>query len=157
MGFDAKRFQKAKFVHRMEAVPVPDLKEWFGANDKAEWTVRGLEGSELGYVNETAQRNKNIAAILEGIISSDDHAKIQGIKDMLGMAGNTPEDIARRLEMLVIGSVDPKCEIDLAIKLCKVYPIEFFQITNKITQLTGQGHVVGKPKGSGETPPSGPQ
>ena len=156
MGFDTKKFQKAKFIHRTEDVPVPDLKEWFGPDEPAVWKVRGLEGSELGYVNETAQRNKNIGAILEGLISSDDQAKIQGVKDMLGMAGNTPEDIARRLEMLVIGSVDPKVEMDLAVKLCKVFPIEFFQLTNKITQLTGQGQTWGKQKGSGEIRESGP-
>lgn len=151
MGFDSKKFLKAKFIPRTEDVPVPDLKEFFDAGE-ALWRVRGLEGSELGYVNETAARNRNISAILEGIVSSDDQAKAQGIKDLLGMAGGTPEDIARRLEMLVLGSVDPKCDMDLAVKLCKTFPIEFFQITNTITKLTGQGSVVGKKKNSGEMP-----
>jgi hypothetical protein len=154
MGFDAKRFQKARFTARIEDVPVPDMKDWFGPDDPAMWKVRGLEGSELGYVNETAARNKNIAAILEGIVSPNESEKVQGIKDLLGMAGQTPEDIARRLEMLVIGSVDPPCDMDLAVKLCKVFPIEFFQLTNKITQLTGQGQVPGKKKLSGEIQPS---
>lgn len=156
MGFDTKKFQKAKFAFRTEAVSVPDLKEWFGTNDEPVWIVRGLEGSELGFVNETAQRNRNIAAILQGILSPDDDAKMQAVRDLVGVPGNTPEDIARRLEMLVLGSVDPKVEMETAIKLCKVFPIEFMQLTNKITILTGQGQVPGKQKGSGGTPPSEP-
>jgi hypothetical protein len=154
MGFDVKGFQKAKFTPRTEDVSVPDLKEWFGPKDSPVWKVRGLEGSELGYVNETAARNRNITAILEGIVSPEDPEKIQGIRDLLGMAGNTPEDVARRLEMLVLGSVDPNCDMDLAVKMCRVFPIEFFQLTNKITQLTGQGQIPGKKKSYGPAPQS---
>jgi hypothetical protein len=58
--------------------------------------------------------------------------------------------------MLVIGSVDPRIELETAIKLCKVFPVEFMQLTNKITVLTGQGSVPGKPRSSGDSPPSEP-
>lgn len=154
MGFDAKRFQKTKFNYRTEDVSVPDLREWFGPDDPLVWKVRGLEGAELGQVNESVSRNRNIGAILEGIVSPNDGDKAQAIKDLLGMAGNTPEDTVRRIEMLVIGSVDPICSMDLAIKLCKVFPVEFMLLTNKITQLTGQGQIPGKKKDSGEIQPS---
>jgi hypothetical protein len=149
--FNSKAFMKEKFRYRIEEVKVPDLAAWFDEGDPPVWKVRGLEGSELGFVNETANRNKNISAILEGMLSQDDQTKAQAVKALLGISGDTPEDIARRLEMLRIGSVEPACSMDLAIRLCKAFPIEFYQLTNKITALTGQGQVrAGESIGSGE-------
>lgn len=156
MAFDAKRFQKEKFRHRTEDVPVPDLKEWFGPDDNPVWVVRGLEGAELGFVRDSAARNRNIAAILEGLISASDRDKVQGIRDLLGMGNSIPDDIAQRIEMAIMGSVDPSCDRDLAVKLCKSFPIEFYSITNTISRLTGQGQVPGKKKDFGKTEVSAP-
>ena len=156
MAFDAKKFLKEKFTSRTEAVSVPDLAAWFPEGDEPLWTVRGLTGQELGRANEAAEKNRNIAAILEGLVAGGDKEKSQAVKDLLGIGGGVPQDIAKRLELLAIGSVDPPCTLDLAVKLCEAYPIEFFQLTTKISELTGRGQLPGKQKPSGETAGSGP-
>jgi hypothetical protein len=53
--------------------------------------------------------------------------------------------------MITIASIDPVITLDVAVKLSETYPIEFYNITGAITQLTGQGQIPGKPKPSGET------
>jgi hypothetical protein len=144
MTFDKKRFMKTEFVPRIEKVPVPDLKEFFEEGAEPVWSVRNLSGHELGKVNEAAQRNKTIGAILDGIISTDAKEKVNAIKASLGLDDNTPDDIARRLDLLAIGSVDPEIDHEMAVKVCTYYPIEFYQLTNAITKLTGQGAQVKK-------------
>lgn len=150
--FDVKRFMSAQFLPREEDVPVPDMREWFEKGDKPVWRVRGLAGQELGSANAAAERNRNMEAILEGIASAVDRKKSEAIRKLIGDREEVPDDIAKRLEMLVIGSVEPKADIELAVRVCKVYPIEFYQITTKINQLTGMGHAAKKkPASSGTT------
>jgi len=118
---------------------------------KTIWKVRGLEGVEVARSNEAMERNKNIAAILEGLIAKNMQNKVQAVKQLIGVDEKVPNEIAKRIELLIIGSIDPKVDTELAVKICRVYPIEFYQITNKITELTGRGHVPGKPKPCGKT------
>ncbi len=155
MTFDKKKFMKTSFEPRTQKVPVPDLKEFFDDDAELFWVVRNLSGHELGKINEAEQRNKAISAILDGIISVDAKDKVDAIKASIGLGDNTPSDIARRLEMLTIGSVDPVIDHEMAVKVCTYYPIEFYQLTNAITQLTGQGaQVKKKQSNSGATPVS---
>lgn len=149
MGFKAQSFIDAKFSARVEDIELPDLKDWFEENEKPVWKVRGLLGQELGRANAAAEQSKNIGAILDGIASRVPKEQTDAIRKITGLGGETPADIIKRMEILVIGSVDPECSWDLAVKLCERFPIEFYQLTNKILQLTGQGHVPGKPKASG--------
>ncbi len=41
--------------------------------------------------------------------------------------------------MLVYGSVNPKCDQSMAVKMGEFYPTTLYKITNKITELTGMG------------------
>lgn len=176
MAFNKKKFLQTKFTAREDEVPVPDMKEFFD-NDPNNfefipdpkskkkipptiknpdwkppvWKVRGLEGVEMARANEAMERNKNIAAILEGLVAQNMREKVDSVKALIGVDEKVPNEIAKRIELLIIGSVDPKVDTELAVKICRVYPIEFYLITNKITELTGQGHMPGKPKASGVT------
>lgn len=158
MPFDVKAFKKEKFEHRTEDVPVPDMKQFFGENEPAVWRVRGLEGKEFGRCNEAADRTKDLSAIIDGLVSSGAKEKADAIRSIIGIDNETPKDVAKRLHMLVLGSVEPLVDLDIAKKLCKTFPIEFYQLTNAITRLTGMGQVPGKSKPSGKTtecaPPS---
>jgi hypothetical protein len=156
MAFDAKRFVKTKFIPRTEDVSVPDMKDFFPDGEPAVWKVRGLTGQELGWAAEASERNKGIAAILSGLTSGSDKEIAQAVKELVGVGGNTPADIAKRIEHLRLGSVDPMCTQDLAVRLCEVYPVEFYQLTNAILRLTGQGQMPGKSMPSGEIMKSGP-
>ena len=88
-------------------------------------------------------------------MSPDAKDKTEAVKGLMGV-NETPADIAKRLEWLVLASVDPPCTLDLAVRLCETFPIEFYQLTNKIYELTGRGQVPGKQPPSGEIPKSEP-
>jgi hypothetical protein len=110
----------------------------------------------VGRSAEAAGRNKNIAAILEGLMSPEAKEKSLAVKELLGVGDAVPDDIAKRLEHLALGSVDPPCPLDLAVRLCTSFPIEFYTLTNKIMELTGKGQVPGKQPPSGEIQKSAP-
>jgi hypothetical protein len=152
-GFDLKRFRSAAFAARTEAVPVPDLAEFFAGAAEAVWTVRGLTGHELGRVNEAVERNRNLTAIIDGIVAADARDKVEAVKAALGLGDGTPDDIARRIEILVLGSVDPAADREVVVRLCTWRPVEFMLLTNVIIRLTGQGGELKKKRPpSGETP-----
>ncbi len=156
MPFDANKFENAKFTDRTEAVEVPDLAEWFDEGEAPEIIVRGLTGAEIARVNEAAAKNKNLAGLLEGIASTDVKEKIDAVKASFGIDGKVPDDIARRVEQLKIGSVTPEFNDIQAAKFFEVFPIEGYMVTNTINRLTGQGKSLGESKPSGKTKKSGP-
>lgn len=151
MEFDASKFASAAFKRREEDVPVPDLRDWFKGikeGDTPVWRVRGLTGAELGAVNEAQAKNRNKNAIVDALSSEKEASVTDAIRELIGTGANVPDDIARRIEMLVIGSVEPECTHQVAVKLAEVFPVEFYELTTKITKLTGMGSEPGKPKRS---------
>ena len=151
MPIDLKKFKKTKFTARTQAVPVPDMKGFFPEGDDPVWTVRGLTGYELGRAKERAESNRNVAAILEGVASRSPSDVREAVKKIAGDHTDTPQDVAQRMYMLAVGSVDPVLideagneDLDAVIQLVTAFPVEFYMITNKINHLTGQGHLPGK-------------
>lgn len=142
MGFAADRFERAKFEPRREVLEVPALAAFFDEGEPAQWTVRGLSAAELHVAMEASRRQSSIESIVKAISASGDQA--QAIRRALGLAGDTPGEIAKRLEMLVAGSVEPRITLPIAVKLAEAFPIEFLTLTNAITTLTGQGAELGK-------------
>jgi hypothetical protein len=141
MGFRTKEYKKARFSPRIETLPLPDLADWFD-DGPPEWTVKGLNGNELAHCKEMAARNrKTITAILETLTTED---AVAALKCMTGTDGAVPMDIALRMELLVAGSVEPICDIELAARLNMAHPAEFQMLTKKIMRLTGLGYAPGK-------------
>lgn len=151
MAFNLQKFQSTKFTPRTAEVEVKDLAGWFAEGDAPVFTVRGLTGTELAMVNEAVARNRSRAAIAEGLLSKDQTAQISAVRELLGVGCSVPDDLAKRLEMLVLASVAPKFDQPGAVRLAETFPVEFYSLTNKITELTGQGQDPGKPKPSSES------
>jgi len=151
--FDIKKFMSTKFSPREEDVPVPDLKDFFDPDQKPVWRVRGITGQELGVANETVERNRRgLVEVVQKMVASLSVKDAEKVAAMVHDPTRVTDELAKRMEMLVIGSVSPEADMDLAIKLCKVRPIEFFEITGVINRLTGQGQEAKKkPKSSGKT------
>lgn len=159
MEFDANKFSSASFRRREEDVPVKDLAAWFKGmkeGDTPVWRVRGLTGEELARVNEAQARNRNKNAVIDALNSDKGEKVTDAIKELIGTGGSVPDDLARRIEMLAVGSVLPECSHQVAVKLAESFPVEFYDLTNKITSLTGLGSEPGKPKRSSGSPPSKP-
>ncbi|HHB11934.1 MAG TPA: hypothetical protein ENK62_01885 [Chromatiales bacterium] len=154
MGFDSRKFLNTEFRPRTEEVRVPDLAPFF--DGEPVWVVRGLTGHELARVNAAAEAARSMEALAEALAAQAPAEKAEALKQLLGLGEDTPEDLARRIEMLRLGSVEPECDRELAVKLADAYPVEFYQLTNAISRLTGMGKLPGEPSGSGATPASEP-
>jgi hypothetical protein len=152
MSFDKKGFMQTKFERRTQAEPVPELKAWFDKDEKPVWRVQMLTGMELGIANVIAAKQNVEQGILEGILSGYSTQTKDAIKKLMFKDENLhPEDIAKRIEHLRFGSVDPVCDYDLALKLCKRFPIVFLRITNVISLISGIGALPGKSEPFGKT------
>lgn len=152
---DIQKFLNASLRPRESEVSVPDLGAFFpeGTEDP-KWTVRGLTAAELGRANEAAEsRQESLKSLVEALAGDGD--KATEIRKTMGLSDEeVPGDISKRIEMLVAGSVDPEIgqeNRDVAVRLAESYPTVFYQLTNTIMNLTGQGAELGKRKGSGKT------
>ena len=143
MPFDAAKFERAKFEPRRARVPVPALADFFGEGETPEWEVRGLTSAELHRAIEAKQRQGSIESIVKAIAANQDQAG--AVRKALGLTKDTPGEIAKRLEMLCMGSVAPAIELPAAVKLAECFPIEFLHLTNEISELTGKGAELVKP------------
>lgn len=153
---DLQKFLNASMQAREAELSVPALADFFG-KAKPVWKVRGLTAAELGRAREASDRSDNMRSVVAAFAGAGD--KAEAIKTALGLSDeDVPADISRRIEMLSAGSVDPVIgseNRDVAVKLAESYPVVFYELTNRIQELTGQGAEVGKPKRSGKAPTSG--
>lgn len=143
MGFNADKFERAAFEPRKAKVAVPALAAFFDEGEAPEFEVRGLSASELHKAMEAGRRQGSVDAIVKAIAQNGDQAG--AIRKALGLTADTPGEIAKRLEMLVVGAVNPVLTLPQAVKLAESFPIEFLAITNEITDLTGKGADLVKP------------
>ncbi len=153
---DLQKFLNESLSQRTATVEVRELKDFFG-KDKPEWTVRGLTAAELGRANLAADKGQeNLKALVEAMAGSGD--KAEALRKTMGISEQeVPSDVSRRIELLTAGSVSPKLgqdNRDVAVKLAETFPTVFYNLTNNILSLTGQGAEVGKRKPSGKTPKS---
>ena len=148
MAFNAEKFERSKFEARRAKVPVPALSDFFDEGETPEWEVRGLSAVELHKAMEAGKRQGSIEAIVKAIAANQDQAG--AVRKALGLTKDTPGEIAKRLEMLVMGSVAPTVSLPVAVKLAEAFPIEFLQLTNEISDLTGRGADLVKPKAASQ-------
>lgn len=150
---DIAKFLNEQFTARTETVQVPELAGFFAEGERAEWVVRGLTGAELGRANQASERSQeNVKALVEAMAGKGD--KAEALRRTLGISDEEiPTDVSRRIEMLTAASVSPKLgseHRDVAVRLAETFPTIFYNLTNKVLNLTGQGSEVGKPKPSGK-------
>ena len=143
MAFDVKKFEQARLVPRSKTVAVDELKEWF-CGDPAEWSVRGLTANEIARANEAELNNRRVSAIAEAIANGSRKEIVDEIMAATGRGKGTQPDLARRLAILEMGSVEPECSEEMAVKLGQTFPTQFFLLTNAILELTGLGSEVEK-------------
>ena len=151
---DLQKFLQAALAPRQATVAVPELAAWFG-KEPSEWVVRGLSAAELARANQAADKGQdNVRAMVQALAGDGD--KAAAIRNAMGLSSeDVPADISRRIEMLAAGSVNPLLgpdNRDVAVKLAETFPTVFYQLTNAITNLTGQGAEPGKSRRSGKTP-----
>lgn len=144
MPFDAEKFERAEFKPRTATHTLTVLAAFFDAGEKPDWTVRGLSGTELYSALEASKRQGSVESIVAALASKGD--QIEAIRKAIGLAANTPGEMAKRLEMLTLGSVSPKIDLPTAVKLAHNFAVEFMILTNSISELTGEGSDLVKPE-----------
>lgn len=142
MSFDETLFERTKFVPRTREVPVEGLKMFFG-DEKPVWVVRSLNSNELNQALDAERRAQNVDTIIEALANDGNAA--DAVRKVLGYRKETPGEVRKRLEMLVLGSESPKIKMSTAIKLAETFAVEFRILTGAIIELTGLGYDVGKP------------
>ena len=148
---DVQKFLNAQLQPREAEIKVPELADFFGEGESPVWKVRGLTAAELGRTREAGDRGESMKKLVEAMAGSGD--KAAAIREQMGLSDDeVPADVSRRIEQLAIGSVSPEigeANRDVAVQMAEAFPIVFYNLTNKIQELTGQGAALGKPKRSG--------
>ena len=144
MAFNVDKFEQAEFVPRTKSVAVPALADFFGSDETPVWVVRGLTSNELHRAINAKVTSKLTDEVVKAIDSGGDIAK--ELQKKLGLGKDVPAEVAKRLEMLVAGSVEPEITLQVAVKLAENFPVDFLTLTNEITELTGMGFDSAKPK-----------
>lgn len=153
MPFDMAAFERAEFRPRTSRVEVPELGAFFGADEPPVWEVRSLTASELQRASDAKQRQATVRTIVDAIASAGEQAA--SIRKYLGVTNDTPGEVAKRMEMLVSGSLAPRVDLQQVVKLAEHYPIAFLTLTNEILELTGKGADMVKPAAASQpTSPS---
>jgi hypothetical protein len=154
--FELQAFLSAALQPRQQRVLVPELAQWFAPGAEAVWVVRGLTAAELARANQAAEHGLSNVRALVAALAGEAAGKAATIRKALGLSDeDVPADISRRIEMLAAGSVSPALGADnrdVAVKLAEAYATRFYELTNIILNLTGQGSEPGKAQRSGPTP-----
>lgn len=151
---DLDKFLNESLAPRTATIEVPELAVFFAEGEATEWVVKGLTAAELARANQAAERGQeNVRALVEAMAGTGD--KAEALRKTLGISEkDVPGDVSRRIELLTSGSVSPplgQSRRDVAVKLGEAFPTVFYQLTNKILSLTGEGAELGKLKPSGSS------
>jgi len=141
--FNSSEFASAKFERRTEVVAVDGLKDFFADGAKPEFEVQGLTHAEIAKCSEGAQGDSNLRPLLEAAAGHKPSIK-EAVTQILGGVVDVPLDTKKRILQLTTGSVEPKIDEGMAVKLAETFPVEFTILTNKILELTGLGQVAVK-------------
>ncbi len=139
MGFNSSNFQASQYQPRTAEVLVDMLSEFFDDGEKPLFKVRGLLANELMKAEEASVRRKNASALADALLTGNSAEKMKEVQRVLGFTNDPEPELSKRIEILIHGCVEPKIDRQTAVKLSEIAPIEFFNLTNEITKLTGKG------------------
>lgn len=145
MTFDLAKFNASHLAPREARVPVPDLASFFGDAEPV-WIVRGLTGEQIARSNESSRRHALIVANIQALANTaaSKNETVEALQSLVGYGSDVPDDLAKRFDHLVFGSVNPAIDRSTAVRLFASYPIVAYTLTNKILDLTGDGPDLGK-------------
>lgn len=151
MTFDVAAFRKARFTQRETEVTLKALKA-AGFGD-GKFRIRGLTAAELAEAESAADKSKMLSRVVERLAGSDED-KVAALLDGIGLGGDTPAVLAKKITHIQTGVIEPAMDISDVVKLGETFPIEFGMLANAIYDLTGKGQqaqVKRKPSGGKAT------
>jgi len=153
MPFNSEAFAAAALRPRTQEVAVPELAAWFPAGEQPVWRVKAVSASDFARANQAAESRKRGEAFLEAMASGVHAEMVRELQALVGRDRTTVEpDIARRIELVIAGSLEPACDEAMAVRLAEHFPVVLYSLSNAILTITGQGSdVEKKPARSGGT------
>ena len=144
MSFDLEKFNAAQITYVTKTIQVPELKAFFGKDEKPEWKVRNLTGIELFIANEAASVASKVKIMTEAIAKGTNEGLQEGLETLLNKNNDiVPEELVRRHKLLEFASIPP-FPANLCVKLAESKITTFTKITNAIIILTGDGADLGE-------------
>ena len=150
MDFD--KFKITDFERRTATVKMPALTAFADeGKDVCEIEVQALTGEEVARARERVKQNAGLAEIIEKFAGGSLPDLVEAMKEKLGMTESVTADAVYRIAVLEFGIVGHPLPQDQCVKLFNHAPEAFYDLTNKILELTGLGSVpAGEPSASGE-------
>jgi hypothetical protein len=155
MPFKPEQFRSAHLSARTMEVRVEELQDWFDGEPL--WKVRAPSANDLARANDAQARLSRVSALAQALTDGGKAEILREMQAVIGRSDDVMPDVARRLELVAACSIDPECDLELAVKLAEFAPVAFYSISNAILLLAGKGpEIEKKPIGSGGTNTSGP-
>lgn len=142
MPLDTDVFVATTFQPRQAEIPLPGLKQWSDDGQVPVWKVRGLTGQEWWKCREAVDNRKDIVQVLSNFIGGDAAEVANALKERF--CSESAADLSFRIEILLLASLDPICNREMAAKFCKYCLAEFKSVTEEIIKISWQGHLPGK-------------
>lgn len=138
------KFEQASILQRTREIDVPQLQDFFDEGKDPIWRIRALSSEDIAMVNDAQERNASIGTLVTAIVGSSGADKAEAIKSAMGIGDETPQDVVRRIEIMLRGSIDldPESHRDIVIKIAMYYPTVFMTISNEILSLSGEGGLI---------------
>jgi len=142
MPIDTDAFLGTSFVPREAEIPLPGLQAWSDDGEVPVWKVRGLTGQQWWKCKESVDNRKDIVSVISNFIGGDAEEVTAALKERF--CSESASDLAFRIEVLILASIDPVCNREMAAKFCKYCLAEFKTVTEEIIKISWQGHLPGK-------------
>ncbi len=156
MAFNLDRYlQTPRLPPRTAELRFAELAPFCEPGDEPVFIVRALTGHEIARANEASDRLERTRAAVEAMVSAGT-VRADAFGDLLLSGDAVPEDLAKRIEHAMLGTVAPVLDREAVLRLLAEYPMVIWALTRKIWELTGLGADAGKALGSGAIPASEP-
>lgn len=140
MGFDSKKFRRAKWQPRTGVVAVPLLAGFFDEGEAAQITVRGLTLDELARSRESINKTEVVGKLAGALANNKGAEAGEAIAEAMGLPSESvADDTAVKMGMMQLGILEPAMELPDIVTLCEVAPIEAGMVVAEIMRLTGLG------------------
>ncbi len=106
-GFNINKYSKGEFHPREEEVLVPRLNSFFPEGERPIFIVRGMTADEVARSNKAVANSKTINSLITAVSSQNSKEKTKAFKDMVGFGDDIAEDTCRKIEVIMIGLVNP--------------------------------------------------
>jgi len=139
--FDKDKFLQAMITQPTKALEVPQLKGFFPKDAKPVWEVSALTSEQVARVAIAEEKNAGVGKMITALLGSNKNEQVEAIRKTMGGGDDLPSDYARRIEIILEGSVDLETENDreTVLKIAIYYPSIFMTISNEILILSGEG------------------